>query len=142
MQVKDAMNPRVVVAKPDTSIREAAKTMTRFRIGSLVVLEKNKIAGIVTERDIMMNVVAEGKDTETTKINDIMTKKVIIIKPEQSLEEASGVMVEHEIKKLPVLDNDKLVGILTASDIVAIEPKLIEAIAKLLLFKEKKPVAG
>ncbi len=142
MQVKDAMNPRVVVAKPDVNIKHAAKTMTRFRIGSLVVLEKDKVAGIVTERDIMMDVIAEGKDTEATKISDIMTKKVITIKSEQSLEEASEIMVEHEIKKLPVLDDDKLVGILTASDIVAIEPKLIEAIAKLMIFKEKKPVAG
>ena len=142
MLVRDAMNKRVVAIKPNATVREAAKIMTKYRIGSLLVMEDEKLVGIVTELDILWKVVAEGRNPETTLVNEIMSKEVVTIKPDQTLEDAAQLMVEKKIKKLPVVEDDKVVGIITATDLISIQPKLIEALAKLLLFTEKKPIAG
>jgi len=134
MLVKDVMNKNVVVAKSDVTIREATKVMNKFRIGSLVVLKEEKIAGILTERNVL-EAVAGGKDADTTAIEDIMTKKVITIDPDESVEAAVDLMTQHKIKKLPVVENNKLKGIITASDIVVVEPKLIASVANLISMK-------
>lgn len=142
MLVKDAMNPKVIVAKHDATVKEAAKVMSKFRMGCLVILENDKLTGIVTERDVISKVVAGGLDPEHTKISEIMTTNPITIEPDEDLEDACSLMVENNIKKLPVLEGKRLVGIITATDVISIQPKLIESLAKLLLFKEKKPIAG
>ncbi len=142
MLVKDAMIKKVIITKPDSTVREAAKIMTKYRIGSLLVVDNEKLVGIVTELDIIWKVVAGDLDPNTTLVKDIMTKKVIAIKSNRTLEDATHVMMEKKIKKLPVLEGKKLVGIITCTDLVSVQPKLIEALAKLMLFEEKKAVAG
>jgi CBS domain-containing protein len=142
MLVKDAMTKRVIVIKPDLTVKEAAKIMTEHRVGSLVVMENDKLAGIITELDIIWKVVAGDLNPNETLVKDIMTKEVITIRSDQTLEDATHLMVEKKIKKLPVMEDDKLVGIITATDLISVQPKLIEALAKLMLFREKKPVAG
>ena len=136
MKVKHAMNRNVFVANPDVTVKEAAKIMTHYRIGSLIVMEDKKVVGIITELDILWKVVAGGLDPETTQIKDVMTKGVITIKADQTVEEAADLMVQKNVKKLPVLDDHKLVGIVTATDLISFQPKLIDALAKLLLFEE------
>ncbi|MFH8086780.1 MAG: CBS domain-containing protein [Candidatus Aenigmatarchaeota archaeon] len=135
MLIKDVMNRNVIVTKPETSVREAAKIMSKYHIGSLIVLEEEKIAGIITEGDILKKVIVEGKDLDETKVRDIMTENVITITPDKTIDDAVKIMTEKRIKKLPVVDNDKLIGIITASDIMVVEPKLIEAIASLISLK-------
>ncbi|MCS7105709.1 MAG: CBS domain-containing protein [Candidatus Aenigmarchaeota archaeon] len=135
MLIKDVMNRNVIATKPETSVREAAKIMSKYHIGSLIVLEDEKIAGIITEGDILKKVIVEGKDLDETKVRDIMTEKVITISPDKTIDDAVKIMTEKKIKKLPVVDNDKLIGIITASDIMVVEPKLIEAIASLISLK-------
>jgi len=143
MFVKRAMNRKVFVANPDVTVKEAAKIMTQYRIGSLIVMEDKKIVGIITELDILWKVVAGGLDAETTQIKDVMTKDVITVQANQTVEEAAELMVENEVKKLPVLDDNKLVGIVTATDLISFQPKLIDALAKMLLFREDQTkVAG
>jgi len=142
MKVKHAMTRKVLVTKPDISVREAAKIMTKYRVGSLVVVEENKLKGIVTELDMIWKVVAGDLDPTTTQVKDIMTKKVKTIDADKTLEEAAEIMVNNKIKKLPVLKNKKLVGILTATDLISVQPKMIETLAKLMLFEEHQPVAG
>jgi CBS domain-containing protein len=134
MLVKDVMNKNVVVAKSDATIREAAKVMNKFHIGSLIVLKEEAIAGIVTERNVL-TAVAGGKDTDSTAIEEIMTKKVITIDPDQTVEAAVDLMIQNKIKKLPVVEDNKLKGIITASDIVVVEPKLIASVANLISMK-------
>lgn len=132
MLVRDVMNKNVVIAKPDVTIREASGVMNKFSIGSLVVVEDKNIVGIITERNVL-TAVAEGKDPETMPIENIMTKKVITITPDKPVEEAVDLMVKNKIKKLPVVgEGNKLVGIITASDIIVVEPKLIASIASLI----------
>ena len=132
MLVKDVMNKNVVVGKPDLTVKEASKVMSQFHMGSLVILDdEKKIVGILTERDILISV-AEGKDPETAAAADIMSKDVVTIEPDKKIEEAVDLMVKYKIKKLPVVRDEKLVGIVTASDIVVVEPKLIQSIASLV----------
>jgi CBS domain-containing protein len=134
MLVREIMNKDVVVAEPDITVKEAAEIMSKHHIGSLVILKDKKILGIVTERNVL-NAVAQGKDAELTTVKEIMKKNVVTIAPDRSVEDAVDLMTEHKIKKLPVVDADKLVGIITASDIIVVEPKLLERIANLISIK-------
>ena len=142
MLVKEAMTKKVIVINPNTTIKDAAKIMSQYRVGSIVVLEDEKLVGIITELDIIWKVVASELDTKTTLVRDVMSKKVVTINADQTLEDATDVMVENKIKKLPVIEGNKIIGIITATDIISIQPKLIESLAKLMLFEEKKSVAG
>ncbi len=142
MKVKNAMNPKVVVATRDITVKEAARIMTKFRIGSLVILENEKIIGIVTESDIIRKIVATGNDPAGTLIEQVMTKNVVTIGSEKDLGDACQLMVDHKIKRLPVLQDGKLVGIITTTDIIAVEPKLIENLAKVMLVSQNQMVAG
>ena len=142
MQVKNAMNSKVVVANKDISVKEAARIMTKLRIGSLVILEGEKIIGIITESDIIRKIVATGNDPAGTLIEQVMTKDVVTIDAEKDLGDACQLMVDHEIKRLPVLQDGKLVGIITTTDIIAVEPKLIENLAKVMLISQNQMVAG
>jgi CBS domain-containing protein len=142
MLVKEAMTKNVIVVNPDATIKDAAKIMTQQRVGSLLVIEGNKLVGIITELDIIWKVVAGDLDPKITLVRDVMTKQVVSVKANQTLEDATEIMVENSIKKLPVLEDDKLVGIITATDLISVQPKMIETLAKLLLFEEKKPAAG
>jgi CBS domain-containing protein len=134
MLVRDIMKKDVMATKQDATIKEAASVMSNRHIGSLVVLEKEKIVGIITERNILKSI-ADGLDPELTTVEEVMTKNVITIEPDKTIDDAVGLMAQHGIKKLPVVDGDKLVGIITASDIIVVEPKLIESIANLLSIK-------
>lgn len=131
MLVREVMNKQVVVSKPETSLKEASKVMTDMRIGSLVVVEEEKILGILTGSDVL-RAIASGKDPDRTLIENAMSKNVKTIEPDKTIEEAVDMMVEHKIKKLPVIDSGKIIGIVTASDIVVLEPKLIANVAALL----------
>jgi CBS domain-containing protein len=128
------MNRKVVIAKPETTIKEASEVMDKLHIGSLIVVEGGKIIGIVTGSDIL-KAVSESRNLDTENIKTIMSKEVKIIDPDKKIEDAVDIMVENKIKRLPVVENEKLVGIITASDIIVVEPKLIESIANLLSIK-------
>lgn len=134
MLVKDVMHKNVVVAKSDVTIKEASKVMTKYSIGSLIVLKDDKIVGIITEGDIVQSV-SKGLDLEGTAIEDIMSKNIITIDPEKTIEDAVDLMVQHKIKKIPVVEEGKIKGIITASDIVVVEPKLIASISNLISLK-------
>jgi CBS domain-containing protein len=134
MLVRDIMNRNVITASEDINLKDAAKKMYNNKIGSLVIVRKNKLGGIITQTDVI-RAISEDREIETTLVADIMNKNVITVEPSKTIEEAVNLMTEHKIKKLPVVDGGKLVGIITASDIIVIEPKLIEGIASLISLK-------
>lgn len=143
MLVKEAMNKQVKTISPSSSVREAAQIMNKYRIGSLIVIAgSGQIVGIATERDVLVDVVAEGKSSDDVKVEDIMTKDVITISPDKTLEEAADVMNDNKIKKLPVIDNGTLVGIITATDLITYEEKLVEKVADLLSIRPMKDIGG
>ena len=104
----------------DSTVKEAAILMSKHSIGSLVVVNsKKKVVGIITERDIMEKVNARDKLASRIRVEDIMTSKVITIDSNALIDDAVYLMIKNKIKKLPVLDNGQLVGIITSTDIVA-----------------------
>jgi CBS domain-containing protein len=116
MKVKDIMKKIVTIDRRAT-IKEAAAIMSKKCIGSLVVTEKDLIVGIITERDIIKYL--SKSNHMGAKVEVIMTQDVVTIEPGASLDEAADSMFQHKIKKLPVVENGKLLGIITATDIIA-----------------------
>jgi len=115
--IRDAMtsNPKTVEA--GTSVQEAARLMQSEDVGSVLIVEGDRLIAIVTDRDIAVRVVAEGKAPETT-VGEIASQDLVTIDPEQSLDEAARLMGEHQLRRLPVCEEDgKLVGILAQADI-------------------------
>lgn len=143
MLVGEIMNKQVKTCRPDDTVRDAAQQMSKWHIGSLVVVDgPGLVIGIVTERDILSEVVAEGLRSNDVKVKDIMTKQVIEIEKKATLEDAAEIMTEHKIKKLPVVEKGRLVGIVTATDLVMYERSLIEKISGLLQTGKRAPVCG
>lgn len=143
MLVKEAMKKDVKTIRPTDTIKDAAVLMNENRIGSLVVVSgTGTVTGIVTERDILTDVVAVGKNAEDVKVEDIMTKDLITISPDKSLEYAADVMTKNKIKKLPVMEGGRLVGIITATDLICYEKKLIEKISNIMLVSPFKRIGG
>jgi CBS domain-containing protein len=143
MQVKDIMNKDVEKVTADMSVSDAAAMMAEKNVEYLIVVKDARLAGIVTEDDIIKKVIGKGRLAKDTKVGDIMVSKVVHIDPEKSIEDAAEVMTENKIEKLPVVVDHKLLGIVTASDMVAAEPKMMEQLGELvILAKKQKSVAG
>lgn len=143
MIVKDIMNKGIQRIDASATVKEAAKKMRDEEVGCLLVVEDSKLYGIITDDDIITKVVVEGKSPQTTRVDDIMVKEVIHITSEKSIEDAAELMTGKKIKKLPVVDDHKLVGIVTATDMVAAEPRMMDQLAELfLLAKRPQKIAG
>ena len=142
MMVKDVMVKDVKTIEKGSSIKEAAEKMTEMRIGSLIVTDSTgKMVGIVTESDIL-KVVASGKSISLV-VDEVMTKQVYYVKPEDDIRDAADIMIKNKVKKLPVISGSALIGIVTMTDIGAAEPKLLDQLSQLMLFGQKqKFVAG
>lgn len=120
MKVKDCMCSNVTWVTKDTNVTEVAKLMGQHHIGCVPVCdESNKILGIVTDRDIILRSVACNKDVNSTKVEDIMTGSVCTCGQDASVEEAQNLMSELQIRRLPVVENGKVVGILTLGDLTS-----------------------
>ena len=133
--IRDAMVRSVVTVEPDCTAKHAVNIMNRFEIGCLVVVEEGRVVGIMTERDVLVRVVAEERDPEETLVRDIMSRPVIVGGPDTPLEEAVKMMMKNRIKKLPVMERfrgvERLVGLVTLTDIARVQPKLIEKLKEL-----------
>ena len=123
--VKEAMKTSLVTVKPEISVKEAAKIMKKRGIGNCIVVD-NKPVGIVTESDIIKKVVAEGLDASKVLVKDIMTTPIIVIDPYVNIEEAMKTMSKCNIRRLPVVEKGKLVGIITQRDVLYLSPMLLE----------------
>ena len=131
MLVKDIMTRNVATTRPDTPLREAAETMADNHIGCLVVKTNGKINGIITDRDVLIFIADEHhKNLDLFKVKDAMTNYVITIHSTSPVEKAVKLMIENRIKKIPVVDNDRLAGIITMSDIIWSQPGQMEQLSK------------
>jgi CBS domain-containing protein len=108
-------NPRTVDA--GDSVAEAARQMRDGDFGSVLVLDNGRVDGIVTDRDIAVRAVAEGRDPEFTQVSEIYSTGVATVEPSQSIEDAVQTMREHDIRRLPVVENGRPVGILSLGDL-------------------------
>jgi CBS domain-containing protein len=143
--VRDVMTPQVVTIEPTQSVKNAARRMTMFGISSLLVLSKEGLKGIITEKDIISRVVCMGLEPAKVKVKEIMSEPVIVVGPDEPLEKAVELMLTQRIKKLPVLENNegsyRLVGILSLLDVAGIHPDLINSIKEMVEMEASEPEA-
>ena len=119
-KVRNAMteNPRTVGA--DTTIVEAARALRDEDAGILPVVEGGRLEGVVTDRDVVVRVVAEGRDPNEARVRDAMSERLVTIDPDQEIDEAMRLMSEHQVRRLPVCEEDgRLVGVLAQADVAA-----------------------
>jgi CBS domain-containing protein len=103
---------------PDDSVLSAIKMMAEKRVGALLVMDGEKLAGIVSERDYARKVILKGRSSEKTPVRDIMTAEVVCVAPEQTVEECMSLMTENRVRHLPVTQGEKVVGVLSIGDLV------------------------
>lgn len=121
----------VITIDEDSTVKEAAEVMNKFEIGCLIAVRKGKAIGMITERDLLKRVVAEAKDATETKVKDVMSSPLVVIEPSVELEEAVKLMFQMKIKKLPVVDGKRLVGLITLTDIARFQPQMIKLLKQL-----------
>ena len=116
--VRDVMSKDVKMIKPDSSVKEVVAAMNRFNIGSIVVVEGDRPVGVISERDILRRVVEPSLAPATLTARQVMTSPVITISETATVDEAAKLMAKKKVRKLPVKSKEKLVGIVTFTDIV------------------------
>ena len=117
-KVKDVMVKDVKQANFEETILKATKTMNEYDIGSVVVTKEGQPVGIVTERDILKRLVSKGKDSARTKLHEIMSKPLVTIKPHITVTGAARLMIKRKVKKLIVKNGDRLLGIVSLTDLI------------------------
>jgi CBS domain-containing protein len=120
---------RPIIANASVSVAEAARRMKENHVGALLVVDEDRLAGIVTERDVLFRVVAEGRSPESTPIAEVMTRDPRTISPDRPFGHALHLMYEGEFRHVPVVENGRPLGMVSARD--ALEPDLREFIADL-----------
>ena len=119
--IKDLLkikNKEVWTIEPGASVYDAITEMADREIGALVVTEGSRVVGIITERDYARKVIIQDKSSKNTPVRDIMTEKVIYVQPDQKIDECMALMTEKRIRHLPVLNGDKLAGMISIGDVV------------------------
>ncbi|MDH5793055.1 MAG: CBS domain-containing protein [Candidatus Bathyarchaeota archaeon] len=126
VETHDIMVKKVITTKQEATIEDAIKLMNKYEIGCLVVVENGKPVGIITERDLLKRVLAKSKELRNMKVMEIMSEPLISVEPNTEIEEAAKLMFQKKIKKLPIVEKGKLLGLVTLTDILRIQPQLIK----------------
>ncbi len=117
-QLLDDKGHDIQTIHPDDSVFDAIQKLAAANIGSLIVIEDDRPVGIFTERDYARNVILKGKSSPTTQIREVMTTRVIYVQPSQTVEECMAIMTDKHIRHLPVLRDEKLIGMISIGDLV------------------------
>ena len=126
LKAEDVMVREVVTIDENVSVKEAADIMSEQGISSVLVTREGRATGILTERDILKRIVAEDKNSKKTKVKDIMSSPLVVIAPNTDLEEAARLMFDNKIKNLPVIDKNRLVGLVSLTDICRLQPEILK----------------
>lgn len=119
--VKDVLQTKgqeVWSVSPDGSVYDALTLMAEKNVGALLVMESDRVVGIISERDYARKVILKGKSSKELAVKEIMTSRVVWVRPEQTMEECMELMTDKHIRHLPVLDEDRLVGLISIGDVV------------------------
>ncbi|MBU0628721.1 MAG: CBS domain-containing protein [Nanoarchaeota archaeon] len=140
--VMDAMTQKPIVLSPLDSIKYCSEEMEKHHVSTIIVEENKKALGVISEQDIVRNILAKGLDPYKMKLEDVMEKEIITIKPEADIFEALVKMRDLNIRHLPVINDGNLIGLLTLKDILKIEPQLFELMVEKFELREEqqKPI--
>lgn len=128
MKLRDVMSNPVIRIRPDESVAVAARTLARYNIGALPVCGNDgRICGLVTDRDIVTRCLAANRSPSTTTVRDVMTSQVVSARPDMDASLAAGLMGREQIRRLPVIENGKLCGMVSLGDLALKEESSIEA---------------
>ena len=115
--VRDVMTPNVHAASPTDSLASAAEIMSSQDVGSLPVVENGRLIGVLTDRDIVVRAVAERVTPETLNVGDVASRQPVTVQPDEDLDEALRLMAHHRVRRLPVVEEGRLVGMLSQADV-------------------------
>ncbi|MEA2089366.1 MAG: CBS domain-containing protein [Thermoproteota archaeon] len=131
MNIEDVMVEKVITVQADATAREAVELMNKQDIGSLIVEENEKPVGIVTERDLLKRVLASSRAPEKIRVQEIMSTPLVVTQSHMEIEEAAKLMVNMKVKKLPVVENERLVGLVTLTDLIRTQPHMIRVLREI-----------
>jgi CBS domain-containing protein len=116
--LRDLMTPNPCAIDKDKPVEYAAKMMRDEDVGLAPIVDSDRLVGMFTDRDVAVRVVAEGKDPQTAKVSEVMSRELVTIDPDQELEEALRLMSKHQVRRLPVVEEDgRLIGVIAQADI-------------------------
>ncbi|MGD0202381.1 MAG: CBS domain-containing protein [Candidatus Bathyarchaeia archaeon] len=124
LKTVNVMVKTVITVDEKASVKEAADIMNQFEIGSVITTRKGKPIGIITERDLLKRIVSEGRNAKKTTVKEIMSSPLVVVSTNTDLEEAARLMFEMKIKKLPVTEQNRLVGLVSLTDIARAQPMI------------------
>ena len=110
--------PEVWSMAPDATVYDALKLMADKNVGAVLVMEANRLVGILSERDYARKVILHGKSSKDTSVREIMTQRVVYVRPEQTTEECMALMTDKRVRHLPVLEDDQVIGVISIGDVV------------------------
>jgi CBS domain-containing protein len=117
-EILQAKASKLLSISPEASVLDALKLMAEREVGALVVLDGDQLAGIFSERDYARKVILFGKSSKDTAVSEIMTRKVVCVRPEQSVEDCMALMTDKRIRHLPVLQGNAVIGVISIGDVV------------------------
>jgi len=127
IKVQDVMGKGIVTAGPNDTVKKACEAMAKHDLSGLTIVDKGKLAGMLTQGDLI-KLIADGKDASRVRVKEIMGRKLLSIDPFADISKAARMMVDNKVKRLPVLRNGKLIGVITQTDIVRISPSVYDLI--------------
>jgi CBS domain-containing protein len=116
-KVQDVMTKNVATVSPNQTVQEAAQIMSEKNIGALPVVENGQVIGMITDRDITLRTSAQGKDPASIRVSEVMTNRVVTGTPDMSVQEAANLMAQHQVRRLPIVENNQLQGMVALGDI-------------------------
>lgn len=138
IKVIDAMTKNPITIEKTATIKEAALKMLKNNVGSLIIKENDKLLGIITEKDMIDKVLAKNLDAEKTIVKGIMSQEIKTILPQMDLYDAITKMRDEDVRRLPVIENDEVIGLLTEKDVLKIEPSLFDVLVEKFRIREEK----
>ncbi|RMF98372.1 MAG: CBS domain-containing protein [Candidatus Schekmanbacteria bacterium] len=138
IKVGDIMTRNFVFVSPDTNLKECSKKMVKSKVGCLIVKDGQKLKGVLTRREILWAIIKKSKkDLESILAKDVMKKKVVTIKPSADIIEAMNKFKKKKVRRLPVVEFGKVIGVITLKDILKMDPGLFEMIYEMIQIKEE-----
>ncbi|KKN28001.1 hypothetical protein LCGC14_0858810 [marine sediment metagenome] len=142
MNVKEVMTKDLITLEPDASILDAAQLMKKFNVGTILITQNDKLTGILTDRDIVLRLIAENIDCQDAKLKDFMSQSPVSVSSNEDIQFVADMMAEHQIKRLPIIENNKLVGIVTLGDLSMVAPEQAQEVLEQCSKPLRKDIAA